>query len=71
MNFALGKVMSGAKFNGVRVIHDGTGLDEAFGGYMNHHAAYIGQLGLSGDVGYEDALNEFALNWGYHSLKSG
>jgi asparagine synthase (glutamine-hydrolysing) len=70
MNFALGKVMSGAKDNGVRVIHDGTGLDEAFAGYMNHHAAYIGQLGLSGDGGYEDALNEFALNWGYHISKA-
>jgi asparagine synthase (glutamine-hydrolysing) len=70
MNFALGKVMEGAEEQGLKVIHDGTGLDEAFAGYKNHHAAYVGQMGLAGDVNYDAALKAFSLNWAHDISQS-
>ena len=36
-NCALAKLISKARQLGIKVLQDGTGLDEAFGGYKNHH----------------------------------
>lgn len=63
MNCALTAVMSAARASGIKVLQDGTGLDEAFAGYRNHHNLYVGLLERSGDPGYETAVKEYASNW--------
>ena len=40
-NCALAKLIGKAKQLGITVIQDGTGLDEAFGGYKNHHDIFL------------------------------
>ena len=42
MNCALIPVMAAARAAGIKVVQDGTGLDEAFAGYRNHHDLYLG-----------------------------
>ena len=64
MNCALGKVMEMARSYGFRVLQDGSGLDEAFAGYRNHHSLYVGLLLRDSDSRAEDAVQEFAINWG-------
>ncbi|MEW5728892.1 MAG: asparagine synthase (glutamine-hydrolyzing) [Pseudomonadota bacterium] len=64
MTCALSQVMRAARQEGYVVLHQGTGPDEAFGGYRNHHNLYLGQLVRSGDPSAEQALAEYAANWG-------
>jgi len=61
---ALGKVMQTAMEMGIRVIQDGTGLDEAFGGYHSHHNLYVGMLHKNGNSKAQKALYEYMANWG-------
>ncbi|MEP0942329.1 MAG: asparagine synthase (glutamine-hydrolyzing) [Rhizobiaceae bacterium] len=63
MNCALGEVMAQAKHSGLRVMHDGTGLDEAFGGYRNHHNLYLGLELRKGSANADRQLKEYAANW--------
>ena len=62
-NCALGKVMHTAMQMGIRVIQDGTGLDEAFGGYHNHHNLYVGTLLKNRNSKAQKALHEYMDNW--------
>lgn len=64
MNCALGKVMEMAFESSYRVVQDGSGLDEAFGGYRNHHNLYVGLLLRSQDRRADDAVRDYARNWG-------
>jgi asparagine synthase (glutamine-hydrolysing) len=61
---ALNNVFGPARAAGYKVIQDGTGLDEAYGGYRNHHNLYLGQLLRSNTSNVEKSLEEYALNWG-------
>lgn len=63
MNNALLRVMSAASNQGFKVIQDGTGLDEAFAGYLNHHNLYLGQKIREKSSGWRQALTEYARNW--------
>lgn len=63
-NCAFSAVMCGARDAGVTVLQDGTGLDEIFGGYRNHHNRYLGELIVSGDPSAPRAAEEYARNWG-------
>jgi asparagine synthase (glutamine-hydrolysing) len=63
MNNALLRVMSAAANQGFKVIQDGTGLDEAFAGYRNHHNLYLGQKIREKSPGWRQALSEYARNW--------
>jgi asparagine synthase (glutamine-hydrolysing) len=63
MNCALAPVMAGARAAGIRVIQDGTGLDEAFGGYRNHHDLYLGLLIDRCDPGADAAIRDYSRNW--------
>ncbi len=63
MNCALGAVMAHAQQCGITVIQDGTGLDEAFGGYRNHHNLYLGRLIAAQDPAADTALRDYARNW--------
>lgn len=62
-NCALGVVMRDARAAGVTVLQDGTGLDEAFGGYRNHHNRFLGELLRRNDPFAERAVEEYARNW--------
>jgi len=64
MNCALASVMEAARAAGMTVIQDGTGLDEAFGGYRNHHNLHLGLLIAHGDPSADQALADYAANWG-------
>ena len=64
MNSALALVMAQAHYGGFKVIQDGTGLDEAFAGYRNHHNLWLGRLIASGAAGADRAVAEYAANWG-------
>jgi asparagine synthase (glutamine-hydrolysing) len=63
MNCALGEVMKMAESSGYIVVQDGSGLDEAFGGYRNHHGLYVGTLLQSGSRLAREALRDYATNW--------
>ncbi len=64
MNCGLTKVMRKAKESGIVVMQDGTGLDEAFGGYQNQHNLYLSKLLLDKSHKLDKALHEYAANWG-------
>jgi asparagine synthase (glutamine-hydrolysing) len=63
MNCALDHVAGPANAAGYKVILDGTGLDEAFGGYRNHHNLYLGGLLQSSTPSAEGAVKDYARNW--------
>jgi asparagine synthase (glutamine-hydrolysing) len=60
MNFGLSKLMETISQNSVKVVHDGTGLDEAFGGYDNHHALFLKNLFCKKHPDYESYLAAYA-----------
>jgi len=62
-NCALAKLMSRASQMGLKVIQDGTGLDEAFAGYRNHHNLFLGSMIAKNDASAKKYLNEFADFW--------
>jgi asparagine synthase (glutamine-hydrolysing) len=64
MNSALAEVMQAARGDGVKVLQDGTGIDEAFAGYRNLHALHCGSAILAGDATSDAFLAEFAAHWG-------
>ena len=61
---ALAKLMSRANKMGFKVIQDGTGLDEAFGGYKNHHNLFLGSKIQDLDPLSNKYLKEYANFWG-------
>lgn len=64
MNCALRLVMEDAQAKGITVLQDGTGLDEIFAGYRNHHDLYLGLLLEQQDPRATVAVREYASNWG-------
>lgn len=62
MNCAFEKIYRDASQQGIRVLLDGTGLDEAFGGYRIHHLLYLNRL-------FHFNNEEFDLNCKYYSEK--
>ena len=48
---------------GIRVMQDGTGLDEAFGGYKQHHNVYLHSLKYKNKDFLNKAINEYCNNW--------
>ena len=63
MNCALIPVMAAARKQGIVVVQDGTGLDEAFGGYRNHHDLHLGTLLAEGGADADAAVRAYADNW--------
>ena len=64
MTCALNLVMEAAREQGITVLQDGTGLDELFAGYRNHHDLYLGLLTEVDDPIAATAIREYAKNWG-------
>jgi asparagine synthase (glutamine-hydrolysing) len=64
MNCALAAVMAEAAREGMVVLQDGTGLDEALGGYRNHHNLYVGLAMRAGGAEADTAVSDYCANWG-------
>jgi asparagine synthase (glutamine-hydrolysing) len=64
MNSALHVVMRAARDDGYTVLLDGTGPDEAFAGYRNHHNMYVAMLLQRGGADAEHAIAGYMHNWG-------
>jgi len=62
MNCAFEKIYRDANKQGIRVLLDGTGLDEAFGGYRIHHLVFLNRL-------YNTNHEEFDRHSKYYSEK--
>ena len=63
-NLAIGKLCYEIKKNGIKVVLDGTGPDECFGGYELHHLQYLYNLRKKRDKKFKNSLNLFIKNWG-------
>lgn len=63
MNCALTKVMKVAREDGITVLQDGSGIDEAFGGYQSHHDLYLADLINRDDSEAATAIRDYAVNW--------
>lgn len=55
---------SNADQQGITVLLDGNGLDEALGGYKHYHLLYVKNLILSDDKQADPALDDFCREWG-------
>ena len=66
MNCALRYVMEAAYASGVKVLLDGTGPDEAFGGYQNHHNLYIAELLERGDKNAREHIQNYSKSAHIH-----
>ena len=55
--------MEAARKNGIVVLQDGTGLDEAFAGYKNQHNLYIGLKLEKGGEEAIKAVQEYSYVW--------
>ena len=64
MNCGLRAVMEAARADGFTVLQDGSGPDECFAGYQNHHNLYLGLLLKDRSVAADKAIGEYARNWG-------
>ena len=63
-NLAIGKLCHEIKKNNIKVVLDGTGPDECFGGYELHHLQYLYNLRRKKDKKFNNSLNLFLKNWG-------
>ena len=63
MNCALNPVMRAAREAGIKVIQDGTGLDEAFAGYRNHHDLFLGTRLRDDPSSAQADLAAYCQNW--------
>ena len=70
MNSALSTVMEMAHVDDFKVIQDGTGLDEAFGGYRNHHNLFLGLRMRENGIGVANDIAEYAKNWGVEEVEA-
>ncbi|MEQ8667388.1 MAG: asparagine synthase (glutamine-hydrolyzing) [Rhodospirillales bacterium] len=64
MNLARARVMNAARNGDIKVMQDGTGLDEAFGGYQLHHDMYLGERIAADPAGSEQDVRDYAAHWG-------
>lgn len=63
-NCAFIKVMEAARSHGAVVLQDGSGLDEAFAGYRNHHNLYLGLMLDQNDRDADEAVHDYQTVWG-------
>ena len=63
MNCAFDKLYKEVNKRGVRVLLDGTGLDEAFGGYRVHHLYYLKNLYDNKDKDFYKNRNHYSKKW--------
>ena len=68
INCALSKLNQTVRKDGFKVIQDGTGLDEVFGGYEFHHLLYLKNLQKNKVKIFDDNLFLFCKNWGYNKI---
>jgi asparagine synthase (glutamine-hydrolysing) len=61
MNCGLTKLMKRVKDEKYKILLDGTGLDEGFGGYEIHHLKYLNSL--KDKKNFQNQLKMFAKNW--------
>ena len=69
MNCGLAKLSYIASKDNFKIILDGTGLDEGFGGYEVHHLQYLNSLKNNNSPLFENNLKMFCLNWGIDKTK--
>ena len=69
MNCGLAKLSYIASKDNFKIILDGTGLDEGFGGYEVHHLQYLNSLNNNNSPLFENNLKMFCLNWGIDKTK--
>ena len=65
MNCAAAKMNFQIKKDGFKVVQDGTGLDEIFGGYEYHHLMYLHEIYSKPKKNFQEHLVLFCKNWGY------
>ena len=70
INCAYVKLMARARKLGIKVIQDGTGLDEAFAGYHNHHNLFLGSMIKKKIPEVRKLISEYAQNWGVTEEKA-
>ena len=70
MTCALDDVMRACREEGFVVLQDGSGLDECFGGYRNHHNLFVGTLLRRADRNADIAVAEYAMNWGVDEVEA-
>jgi len=63
MNCGLRLVTSAARDEGYIVLQDGSGADEIFAGYRNHHNLFLAQLIRENPHDAESAIISYARNW--------
>ena len=63
MNCALAKLCHQIKRDKYKIVLDGTGLDEGFGGYELHHLKYLANLQIENKKKFNFALKLFCENW--------
>lgn len=63
MNCALAKLCSKVKKDNHKIVLDGTGLDEGFGGYEIHHLRYLSNLKKNNTKKFNFAVKLFSKNW--------
>jgi asparagine synthase (glutamine-hydrolysing) len=64
MTCGLRLVMQAARDGGFIVLQDGSGADEIYGGYRNHHHLQIAEINGNDTSKYAKAITEYAQNWG-------
>ena len=63
MNCALAKLCHQIKRDKYKIVLDGTGLDEGFGGYELHHLKYLAKFTNGNKKKFNFALKLFCENW--------
>jgi asparagine synthase (glutamine-hydrolysing) len=63
MNCGLAKLSQRVRNEKFKILLDGTGLDEGFGGYEIHHLKYLNSLRKMNKKTFENHLKMFSKNW--------
>ena len=63
MNCALAKLMKVARKDNIKVLQDGSGLDEFLGGYQKHHNFYMNLLKKNDKKNFENSLKNYSKFW--------
>lgn len=64
MNCAMNKIFQETKSSKYKVFFDGTGLDEAFGGYRNHHNLFLANQIQKHPSKANKAIQDYCSQWG-------
>ena len=63
MNCALAKLIKVARKDNIKVLQDGSGLDEFLGGYQKHHNFYMNLLKKNNKKKFENNLKKYSKFW--------